>query len=226
MAKMNLEGKKFGKWTVIKEVPQAINKAHSRKWLCQCECGRRKEVLAGNLLSGKSTSCGCGNHTDLLGKRFGKLTVVGYSHSKKWKPQWKCVCDCGNEVVVAAECLRAGKTKSCGCLVHRKGIKQLCETEPAHRLHRIWIGMKSRCYNPKATGYKNYGGRGISICDEWRDDFLAFLSWATKNGYQEGLTIDRVDNDKGYSPENCRWATKAEQNRNKRTVKRGGVVNG
>ncbi len=226
MAKMDLTGKQFGKWTVIKEATRANNRARSRRWLCQCECGRRKEVYTGNLLRGKSTSCGCGKHADLLGKRFGMLTVVGYSHSEKWKPRWRCVYDCGNEAVVSAESLLDGHTKSCGCLVHRKGIKQLCATEPGHRLHRIWAGMKSRCYNPNATGYKNYGGRGISICDEWRDDFLSFLAWATKNGYQEGLTIDRVDNDKGYSPENCRWATKVEQNRNKRTVKKGGVVNG
>lgn len=217
-------GSTFGHWTVIEEAENANDKGKSKRWLCQCDCGRRKIVYAQNLRNGKSTSCGCSKHTDLVGQRFGKLLVVKYSHSEKFKPAWVCKCDCGAEKIITANALVRGRAKSCGCLIHRKYIKQ-----NGGRLHKIYNGMKSRCYNPNATGYKNYGGRGISICDEWKNDFWAFYNWAVFNGYEEGLTIDRIDNDSGYYPENCRWATRAEQNRNKRTTvktAKGGSENG
>lgn len=227
MAKKIEANQRFGKWTVIERAPNAKDAASSQRWLCQCECGRRRIVYAQYLRNGKSTSCGCGKSDDLMGQRFGRLTVQGFisvdDRRANWKSRsaaWRCQCDCGNVIDAQALSLKRGSVKSCGCLIHRSSIKQ-----NGGRLYGIYSGMKSRCYNPNATGYKNYGGRGITVCDEWLSDFWAFHAWAMANGYAEDLTIDRIDNDKGYSPDNCRWATRADQNRNKRTVKIGGAIN-
>lgn len=219
MAKIE-PGAKFGDWTVIEKVSAAQDRARSLRWLCQCVCGRRKIVYQGNLLSGASSSCGCSKRIDLSGRRFGRLMVLRPLPKRADKTEWHCVCDCGNERAVETNMLTRGHIHSCGCLIHRRYIKQ-----NGGRLHRIYSGMKSRCNNPNATGYQNYGGRGIKVCAEWQSDFWAFHAWAVNNGYADGLTIDRMDNDKGYSPDNCRWVTPAEQNRNKRNTKRECVVN-
>lgn len=152
---------------------------------------------------------------DLIGQRFGRLVVIERADSNsKGRARWLCQCDCGEQVIVLGYSLRCGGTKSCRCLYNEGNNTKhkLCYT----RLYNTWSCMKSRCTNAKDTRYKDYGGRGITICEEWLHDFQAFYDWAIANGYSDTLTIDRKDNDKGYYPDNCRWATKKEQNTNQR----------
>lgn len=154
---------------------------------------------------------------DMAGKRFGRLTVIERNGSDTGGIRWKCRCDCGNVVTVRGTHLRSGATLSCGC--YQKTAVKMSNTTHGQwlsRLHRIWSAMKQRCYNPKNTGYANYGGRGIRVCDEWLNSFSAFYNWALSHGYDDTLTIDRINNDGNYEPNNCRWLTRAQQNKNKR----------
>ena len=164
---------------------------------------------------------------DLTGKKFGMLKVVRflkpeerfYNGKLKSDRVWECVCECGNKINVATWKLKNGNTKSCGC--YRKEKLKENQIDATHGktntlLYRTWDGMKKRCYNKNANNYENYAGRGIKMCDEWKNNFQAFYTWAINNGYKKELSIDRIDVDGNYEPSNCRWATAKEQSRNRR----------
>ena len=157
---------------------------------------------------------------DLTGQRFGFLKVVSITDERKHgKVVWLCECDCGNEHKVTSHNLKNGSTISCGC----KNKLNLSKANYKHglsdsRIYNIYICMKERCYNPKATSYENYGGRGIMICERWlgENGFMNFYNWAMVNGYQDNLSIDRIDSNGNYEPSNCRWETSKRQNNNTR----------
>lgn len=156
---------------------------------------------------------------NIIGKRFGNLVVLSYSHANGYTKYFLCQCDCGNQTVVAKNALTTGKQVSCGCL-RKKRIADLNRLPNGYlRLGKIYRSMKERCYNTASNRYYRYGARGIKICDEWLSDINAFRKWAIDNGYKEGLSIDRIDNDGDYSPNNCRWIKPSEQwNNTSKTV--------
>lgn len=148
---------------------------------------------------------------DITDKRFGRLIAL----REVSKTHWECICDCGNIKIVRKSCLTQGITKSCGCL--RKEVAKKQQTKHGfrnERIYYIWRGIKERCLNPNSPRFETYGAKGITICEEWKE-FVNFKDWAFDNGYKDDLTIDRIDNSKGYYPENCRWADKTTQTRNR-----------
>ncbi len=155
---------------------------------------------------------------DLTGKQFNNLRIVEYAGtSKDGQAMWLCECKCGERKIVAGHSLRSGKIKSCGCIrIERSKEINTIHGMKGTRQYTIWRGIKQRTTNPNNHEYCNYGERGIGICEEWKESFENFKKWADENGYAENLVIDRKDNDKGYSPDNCRWVTVKENCRNKR----------
>lgn len=153
-----------------------------------------------------------GNFLDLSGDRFGRLTVVKVSYKKHRKYHWLCKCDCGNTTIVAGTSLRNGQTKGCGCT---RGKNRLKHGGFGTQLYSTWANMLQRTTNEKRQDYNRYGGRGITVCDEWRQ-YENFRDWSISNGYNDDLTIDRINVNGNYEPNNCRWVTVDVQANNKR----------
>ena len=150
------------------------------------------------------------------GERYGRLTIIREvepaGSSNKRVRRFLCRCDCGNEIICRLPNLKSGTTKSCGC--YRKFVssnRRDCHHLQNTRIYRIWCGMKRRCYNKHNEHFDRYGGRGIIVCDEWKTDFMNFYDWAMSNGYDDKLSIDRINNEGNYEPSNCRWANQKQQ---------------
>lgn len=156
---------------------------------------------------------------NMLGVRQGKLTVIKYAgRNKHNEATWLCKCDCGKEIVVRGGHLREGQKACQQCALIEKNKSSAKHHMSRSKLYNTYYAMLKRCYTPSCASYGRYGGRGISVCDEWRNaenGFLNFAKWANSHGYSEDLSIDRIDVDKGYSPDNCRWVTMAEQASNR-----------
>lgn len=223
---INRVGERYGKLTVIspggRGTKRKDGKVGKQKWICLCDCGNQIKTSVNNLLSGDTKSCGClrfgSVQEDLTGKVFGSWTVKRFAHREERtidKVQWYCVCECGVEKLVDSYCLTKGLSKSCGC----KAGQAISKSKTKHGMvgtptYNTWVKMKERCTNPNDKRYSDWGGRGIKVCDRWLDSFENFLEDMGEK--PEGLSLDRIDNNGDYEPNNCRWADNSIQKFNSR----------
>lgn len=211
----DLMNRRFGSLVALER--QGTDKAGNALWLCQCDCGQTSVARANSLLSGNTTTCGCGRgqpggELDLTGRIFERLTVKHCGPSDDQGSYWYCDCSCGTtDVLVSAHSLLSGNTRSCGCL-RNEYTTSLNKTHgmSGTRLYQVWKGMRQRCDNPDSDIEERYYFQGITYVPEW-SDFKAFYDWAQQHGYRDDLTIDRISPFKGYGPDNCRWISREAQ---------------
>lgn len=215
------EGQKIGELLLLEKIGRGKHK--DALWKCKCDCGNICYKTTTSAKKGKD--CGCSKLNRLVGEKIDRLFVLESTdkRDKCGNIIYKCKCDCGNITYVSSTNLTTSgnKTKSCGCLQKENRIKH---NKYRTRIYKVYIDMKQRCYNKNNPNYKNYGGRGIKICKEWLNDFNKFYEWAFSNGYDEtkekyDCTIDRIDNDGSYEPNNCRWVDMKIQAMNRRKIK-------
>ncbi len=227
-SRLDVSGQRFGKLVAIK--PAYSKPGRGVYWECQCDCGNTVVKALSSLKEGYSKTCGCyRKQFDLTGQQFGRVLVLHIDQEKtsdRYGVWWRCRCDCGREFTTKIDYLRSGNTKSCGCLKSKyqlpeKPLQGLTSHRLSHHpLYGVHSAMLGRCFNPKDQSFKYYGGRGITVCKEWKESFRAFFDWSMANGYRKGLCIDRHNNHGNYEPSNCRWTTQLVNNRNMRRMKR------
>lgn len=216
--RISLVGKRYGKLTV-----ESLNEEKSKNgvlvWNCICDCGNKFVARGGNLKCGKATHCGCSksefsnNFVDITGNKYGTLTVLGPEGKNDRGVLWRCKCDCGAEVVKVGDDLKFGRTKTCGDHNIHKPNRKRSEPRPDKRLYSEWYTMLNRC-SKKYHGKKYYYDKGITVCEEW-NDYSVFKTWSLQNGYSDELTLDRIDVNGNYEPNNCRWVDMKVQQNNK-----------